>query len=191
MNKEGILILECQEHSDPGSEGQFLLHMFNLMEIDSQYIEVRTKRQLLALLDKPPFRFVHITTHGSVSSPKTRKPKFAGLWAGDEDITKDDLETIRRKLTNRTVVTTACMSGAKDFAYDFADATNCKHYIAPKKSPTFSTAIFFSHLLYHKYFRLSSTYKKKMGKIVKSYKDKYKNVAQFEIYNGPKRNLRS
>jgi hypothetical protein len=64
--RNGVLILECPHEGDPGSEGRFLLHTFGLMSVDSRYIEVRTKRQLLSLLDRPQFRIIHLTTHGRV-----------------------------------------------------------------------------------------------------------------------------
>jgi hypothetical protein len=114
--KNGVLILECLDEANPGSEGQFLLQMFRLMEVSTQYVEVRTKRQLLALLDRPPFRLVHVTTHGALDYTKSAlKPKFRGLWSPTEDLTAVDLPKLRGVLSNRSVVTTACLSGSKMF----------------------------------------------------------------------------
>jgi hypothetical protein len=126
------------------------------MKIDSQYIEVRTKRQLLALLDGPPFRMVHITTHGRIAKRSFHsKPRFCGLWSPTEDLTFSDLAKLKGRLSNRTVITTACMSAARKFARRFVADTGCNYYVAPKKSPSYATAIYFSHLFYHKYFMLS------------------------------------
>ena len=49
MKRNGVLILECLDKSDPGSEGRFLSHMFDLMEVQHQYVEVRTKYQMISL----------------------------------------------------------------------------------------------------------------------------------------------
>lgn len=180
--KSGVLILECLDEADPGSEGQFLLHMFKLMGVDAQYVEVRTKRQLLALLDRPPFRLVHITTHGRIDERRPgRKPRFCGLWSPTSDLTTADLGKLKGKLAKRSIISTACMSGAKGFARQFVKTTGCIHYIAPQKSPTFATAIYFSHLLYHKYFELANKHKQNIPKIVGDYNKKYKNVAAFHV----------
>jgi len=178
--KNGVLILECLDETDPGSEGQFLLHMFNLMKVDAQYVEVRTKRQLLSLLDRPPFRMVHITTHGRLDGPHM-KPRFCGLWSPTEDISIADLRILKGKLANRSVVSTACMSGARDFARRFISETGCKCYVAPRKSPGYATAIYFSHLFYHKYYRLSGKYGHDIDKIVADYTDRHRNVAEFTV----------
>ena len=181
--KNGVLILECLAEADPGSEGQFLLHMFNLMNVDAQYIEVRTKRQLVALLDRPPFRMVHITTHGRVDDSRPgRKPRFRGLWSSPtEDLTAADLGGLKGKLRKRSVITTACMSAAKKFATRFVTGTGCDYYVAPKESLNYATAIYFSHVFYHKYFRLSKKHAHDIPKIVKEYNDRYKNVAGFDV----------
>lgn len=180
--RDGVLILECLDEADPGSEGQFLLHMFDLMRVDAQYIEVRTKRQLLSLLDRPPFRMVHITTHGSVVEDKSdRKPRFRGLWSPTQDLTLSDLGSLNGKLSARSVITTACMSGERRFARRFVQETGCGHYVAPKKSPYYSTAIYFAHLFYHKYFRLREKYERNILRIVEDYDGMHKNVAQFGV----------
>lgn len=182
--KSGVLVLECLDEADPGSEGQFLLHMFNLMKKSAQYVEVRTKRQLLCLLDKPPFRLVHITTHGSFDEDSGRKPTFRGLWSPTDDLTLADLSKLKGALSGRAVITTACMSGSRTFARQFVALTGCLHFVAPKKSPSYATAIYFAHLLYHKYFMLADRYRHDIPKIVNDFIDRYKNVAQFGVTSG-------
>ncbi len=182
MPKQGVLILECLDGTDPGSEGQFLLHMFNLMRVDAQYIEVRTKRQLLSLLDRPPFRIIHVTTHGSVvEGGPNAKPRFRGLWSPTDDLTLSDLDRLKGKLRHRSVVTTACMSAARRFARRFVARTECEYYVAPRRSPSYATAIFFAHHFYHKYFKLPNKYQRDIQKIVEDYDDRYKNLARFVV----------
>lgn len=48
MKRNGVLVLECLDHADPGSEGRFLSHMFDLMEVEHQYVEIRTRNQLIS-----------------------------------------------------------------------------------------------------------------------------------------------
>ena len=64
--KKGVLILECLGAGDPGSEGQFILRMLNLMEIPVQYITVRMKEELIQGLKSPRhYSIIHVATHGS------------------------------------------------------------------------------------------------------------------------------
>ena len=37
MSDTGVLVLECIDKSDPDTEGDSYLHMFNLMDVKSQY----------------------------------------------------------------------------------------------------------------------------------------------------------
>ncbi len=180
--RNGVLILECLDERDPGSEGQFLVHMFNLMSVDAQYVEVRTKRQMLLLLDRPPFRMVHITTHGRLVHRNTdRKPQFRGFWFPTEDLTLSDLSSLSGKLSGRSVITTACMSGERTFARRLVEATGCQYYVAPKKSPMYASAIYFAHLFYHKYYRLTEKFEHDIPRIVEDYNDKHKNIPQFVV----------
>lgn len=180
--RNGVLILECLDVGDPGSEGQFLVHMFNLMSVKAQYIEVRTKRQLLLLLDRPPFRMVHITTHGSVVERNSgQKPQFRGFWSPTEDLTLSDISSLSGKLSGRSVITTACMSAEKPFARRFVEVTGCQYYVAPKKSLNHSSAIYFAHLFYHKYYRRTEKYGRNIPRIVEDYDDKHTNIAQFVV----------
>lgn len=177
MPERGVLILECLDQADPGSEGLFLAHMFNLMEIEHQYVEVRTKHQILALLQKSPYEIIHITTHGSVKRRKKTK-KFNGLWVKDGIITKNELKrSIQNKLAGYTVVSTACLSGKDLFAEDFTNITACDYYVAPSGSPGFYDAIFFAHIFYHKYF----IKEKSVVKILAEYNKRYKNPHNFSL----------
>jgi len=88
MATRGVLILECLDGTDPGSEGLFLSHMFILMKVDYQYVEVRTKAQFLALLRTWPYELIHITIHGSVGNASG---KFLGLWLRGDNVSVEDL----------------------------------------------------------------------------------------------------
>ena len=171
--KDGVLILECLDKSDPGSEGHFLAHMFDLMNVESQYVEVRTKYQLLALLKKPPYKVIHITTHGSVRG-NGQEENFCGLWTKEGTISHKQIKELDGQLKGCTIVSTACLSGEPKFSETFK-GSGCAHYIAPTGRPRFYNSIFFAHIFYHKYFIL----KKEVKDILLEYKDHYKNPHEF------------
>lgn len=41
MIDTGVLAQECIDRTEPDSEGRSLSHMFNLMAVTSQYVEIR------------------------------------------------------------------------------------------------------------------------------------------------------
>ena len=167
-----VLILECLDKGDPGSEGRFTTHMLSLMGIKNQYIQVETKEQFVALLRTAPSQagIIHITTHGRCS-----KNAFHGFWTPEGDVQTDDLEEVR--LSGKTIISTACLSGQLPFARRFQKVTSCRHYVAPQKSPRFHNAIMFSHLSYHNHFILKKNVDEAFGK----YKTTYKNPHDFHV----------
>lgn len=169
--KKGVLILECIDKPDPGSEGHFLSHMFNLMQVPSQYMEIRTKQQFLAMLGANPFGIVHITTHGSVD----RRENFLGFWTPEGVVYPNDFA--KSGLQGKTIVSTACRSGSAKFANPFVKQVLPKYYIAPRKSPYFHNAIFFAHWFYHSIFVL----KRQPDTAVEKYRDGYKNPHDFMV----------
>jgi len=178
--EKGVLILECIDHSDPGSEGRFLSHMFNLMKVKSQYVEVRTPGQMLSLMDCSPYKYIHITTHGFV---RTQHKKFVGWWTPKGTVRKDDLMVLEGKLTDKIIVSTACKSGKKAFCTYIVNNLRCKYYLAPERSTRFSSSIFFAHIFYHKLFVL----KQSVEDSYNAYNRKYKNPHCFTIYKRKKR----
>jgi hypothetical protein len=178
MRKRGVLILEILDKSDPGSEGMFLAHMLRLMRVEHQYVEVRTKQQFLALLGTSPFRIIHITTHGAVIEELRRgreRKRFAGLCVGDGEVELEDLDRLKGKLGGCTLVTTACLAGGEKFARAIVKTTGCEYYIGPRRSPWHRSAIFFSHIFYHKLFVLKRT----IRDILTEYDQRYRNPHKF------------
>jgi hypothetical protein len=171
---KGVLILECLDNADPGSEGRFLSHMFNLMDVPSQYAEIRTKQQFIAMLGANPFDIVHITTHGHVPAAG----KFLGFWTPKGTVRLADFQ--RDVLHEKMVISTACLSGIATFAKPFIKRVSAKYFIAPGKGPKFHNAIYFAHWFYHNIFVL----KLSPPKAVKKYRDGYKNPHDFKILKG-------
>jgi hypothetical protein len=171
---KGVFILECLANDDPGSEGQFLAHMFRLIEVPYQYIEVRTRGQFMALLTRSPYEIIHITTHGSVLKT-TKGKRFTGLWFPDGKMTAQGLRFLNGELSGRSVVMTACLSGEQKFAHQLIVKGHCSYVVAPKGSPSFVNAIFFSHILYHQYF----VRRRSLAEILRRYDKRYKNPHHF------------
>lgn len=171
--ENGVLILECIDRSDPGSEGRFLSHMFDLMEVKSQYVEIRTPEQLLSLMGFSPYKYIHVTTHGFIS-----EEKFIGWWTSKGIVHKTDLKALEGKFTDKIIVSTACKSGRKIFCKYIVDKLGCKYCIAPKKSPRHCNSIFFAHVFYHKVFVLHQDVENSYN----AYDSRYKNPHWFTIY---------
>jgi hypothetical protein len=142
----GVLILECLQRTDPGSEGRFLSHMFNLMEVPNQYVEIRTKRQFIAMLGANEFDVVHMTTHGSLGT----EDEFVGFGTPEGTVRLKEFPA--DVLNGKTVVSKACRSGALQFRRQFIKRVAAKYYIAPKEKRYLSDTIFFSHVFYRNLF---------------------------------------
>lgn len=177
-----VLIIDCQdkgEDPDPGSEGKFIRHMLNLMEVANEYRSVRMKTQFLNLLSTVPTAVdvVHIATHGYVVKPRNKKKeKFVGFWTPDEEhLAIQEIASTKISLAGKTVVSTACRSGQKTPREAFKSATKCDHYIAPIKSPSFFNAALMCHIFYHKHLRLGRSVENAFSE----YEDRYKNPHVF------------
>ena len=171
----GILILECLNKTDPGSEGRFLSHMFNLMDVRSQYAEIRTKQQFIAMLGANPYDVVHITTHGYVP-----QKEFGGFWTPKGTVRLTDFPP--GILQGKTAISTACKSGMQKFSKEFIKLVSPDYYVAPEGSPKFHNAIYFAHWFYHNWFVLGRS----PLEAVEKYRDGYKNPHDFIILTGSK-----
>src|SRR5688572_755211 len=78
--KDGVLVIECRKKGDPGSEGRFLRHMFDLMQhVEYELVRASTKDQLLEHLAQCRYAIAHISTHGAWRKVNGTK-KFSGWW---------------------------------------------------------------------------------------------------------------
>jgi len=170
--KQGVLILECLNKSDPGSEGRCLSHMFNLMKIPNQYLEIQTLYQFISLMKRSPYEIIHITTHGIKDNGQ-----FVGFWTKNGILTKKKLSYLKNKLKGYSVVTTACSSGDSDFRESFEDVTSCKYFVATNKDVRFYNSIFFCNIFYYYLF----IRKKDIPKILDFYNTKFKNPHEYSF----------
>ncbi len=174
MKRHGILILECIDAADPGSEGRLLRELFRLMEVEVQLQRIKSIKELLQGIDTCRFQHVHVSTHGVL----TPSVNFCGWWTSSDTGSRRVLDQYAVDASGITLVSTACHSGSRGFSQYVLERWGCKNYIAPRKSPTFHAAAFFSHIYYHKLFRKKLTVKSALS----SYNKKYKNPFAFTHY---------
>lgn len=173
--KAGVHIIECLDGNDPGSEGRCLSHLFDLLRIKSIYEHVDTIDELIRAMASSDYKYIHISTHGLLSDDE----KFLGWWTPKGHGRKKKMADLKDKLTCKAVISTACKSGCRGFGEYVVQELGSKHFIGPKKSPSFAGAILFSHILYHKLFLT----KRSLKKAFSSYRDGYRNPYQFTIYS--------
>jgi hypothetical protein len=172
--KHGVLIIECLDENDPGSEGRVLEEVLKLMQVESKLVRVTSIKQLLAAIAKTGFKHVHISTHGAITDAK----KFRGLWTPNGEGTKRTVEKCGIKVGCTSIVSTACRSGSKGLAKYVTEKWGVDFYIAPTGSLHFHNATLFSHIYYHKLFRIKGT----VFKAFASYAENYKNPHGFVLY---------
>ncbi|WP_186187844.1 hypothetical protein [Burkholderia gladioli] len=173
--KHGVKIIECLDESDPGSEGRFLKHSFNLMQIESLYRHVNSIDGLLSEIAKSTFKYIHISAHGEVADEEDR---FRGWWTPNGTGTKAKVAGLVGNVKATAIISTACKSGTKGFGRYVVDELGCQFFIAPAGSPLFYNASLFSHLFYHKLFKT----KRGVVSAFNSYAENYKNPHRFRIY---------
>lgn len=171
--KKGVLIIECLDKKDPGSEGKCLKHIFNLMQIRSKYIHVTDTNKFISEITTSEFKYIHVTTHGLINGKS-----FRGWWTQNGSVKKKALSSLEGELKGKTIISTACLSGKDDFGKYIVDVLKCDYFIAPSKSPQFHNSAFFSHIFYHKLFKT----KKDVKKAFVSYKQAYKNPHIFKLF---------
>ena len=176
-----VLIIECLDRTDPGSEGQFLTHMLNIMKVSSQYVQLQTKQQVLALLSAVPksVEIIHFTTHGSIDK---NTDKIFGFWTPKGTITKSDIQKAEFDFSGITFIASACQAGQGVFAKTVMEYTDCDYYISPMKSPTFAGAIYFSHIFYHHHF----VFGKNVYESFERYENFYKNPFKWHLRHSSK-----
>jgi hypothetical protein len=160
-------------------------HMLNLMRVPHEHVRVRTKQDLVHHLRTSPYAIIHIATHGMFRRRRAAADRFCGLWTRRGIMRRGDLQSLEGQLRGRTVVCTACGAAHMAFRKPFVRITGCKHYIAPKRRPTFCNAILFAHVFYHKHLVLKRSVKSAFNE----YKRGYKNPHRFVIESASSKSM--
>ena len=174
--KTGVEIFECLDPDDPGSEGQALKHLFNLMEVESKYMRVNSIDELLQRIADSKFKFAHISTHGSTDEEGQR---FRGWWTPSGIGGKRRLSNFKSRIQTTAIISTACRSGVPSFGKYVVDELGSRYFVGPQLSPTFHNSIFFAHIFYHKLFKT----KRSVSKAFSSYAQSYRNPHKFTLFS--------
>ena len=172
--KNGVLIIECPDDTDPGSEGRLLQEVFRLMEVPHKLLRVQTIQDLISAVSESEFKYVHVATHGVV----TDNSAFKGWWSPKGTGTKKTFSGQQGTFGTSCIVSTACRSGVAGFGRHVVDVLGSKYYIAPTGSPLWHNAALFSHIFYYKLFRTKTS----VRMAFKSYDESYKNPHDFKLY---------
>ncbi|WP_442776173.1 hypothetical protein [Sphaerotilus montanus] len=172
--KHGVCIVECFDKSDPGSEGRVLKEIFNLMQIESVLVRVKSIENLFEQIAESEMKYVHVSTHGAETDSRT----FGGWWTHKGTGTRKWVQQQDIDLSCTAIVSTACRSGTTSFGKYLVDTMGCKYYIGPTGCPNFYNAALFSHLYYHKLFKTRRT----VQAAFYSYEASYKNPHGFKMF---------
>jgi len=172
--RRGVEIIECLDKDDPGSEGRCLKHIFNLMEIESNYSHVGSIDELLRAITESKFQYIHISAHGATDS----EDQFRGWWTPKGIGSRANVAQIHGKVKATAIISTACKSGSMSFGRYVVDELGCKYFIGPTGCPKFYNASLFAHIFYHKLFKI----KRRIPDAFKSYAKIYTNPHGFKLY---------
>jgi hypothetical protein len=175
-----VLIIECSHENDPGSEGHFLEHMFNIMQVKSKYVQANSHSEILNALGESKEDIIHISTHGSVKKTGNGEKIFKGLWTPTGQLKTNHLALIQGKLKGKDLVVTACNAFDASFAESFIYITLCENFVAPKRAVSFTGSIFFSHIIYQKLLVQKAA---SLAEVVKQYDERYRNQYEFGCFN--------
>ncbi len=175
--KTGVLILECRDKNDPGSEGSCLKRVFDLMGVKSDYVRIRTIDDLLKAIEKSRYKYIHISTHGLI---RESSKDFIGWWTPEGVGEKQNISQLRNKVRCKAIISTACKSGINSFGKYVVDVLGSKYFVGPSGQPQFHNAIFFSHIFYHKLFFTKT--KGHVSQAFRSYERFYKNPHKFRLF---------
>jgi hypothetical protein len=104
-----VQIIECTAADDPGSEGRGLKHVFDLMEVESNLLRVKSIDQMLGAIADSKYKVAHIATHGSVNRTTD---KFKGWWTPKGVGGRSKVAEFDDRFKQSAIVSTACRSGS-------------------------------------------------------------------------------
>lgn len=153
LRRSKVLLIDANPISEHKNEGKLIREFLNIIEVKSDYKRVKSKRELLELLEKRKHGIIHISAHGEKD----------GICVGRGKVTANDIldKGEQRKANGlrkvRLVICSACHGGCKDVANAFSKVI-CKLYLGPKRITywidTAFLSIYFYNYYYHKNFTL-------------------------------------
>lgn len=147
MRRSKVLLIDANPARERKNEGQLIREFLNIIEVKSDRERVKSKRDLLKLLERSKHGIIHISAHGEKD----------GICVGRGKVTADDIldvgeERKARALRKvRLVICSACHGGSEDIARAFSKAI-CKLYLGPKRETYWIDTAFLSIYFYDNYY---------------------------------------
>ena len=129
-------------------EGQFLSDILNLGGKETIYYYIRTKAELIAVLDifyESKYRYLHFSCHGGNSAIHTTLDEITFLEFGD---------LVEFCLLKRRLFLSACSVVNRNFALEVIPRSGCWSVIGPTKDIYFDDAAIFWASFYHLVFEI-------------------------------------
>ena len=148
--KPYVFIIESLEFEDEEKkyfEGEIISKILNLSKIEHKYYYIRTKSELIHLLDEfveLRYRYLHISCHGSKNSISTTL---------DEIKFKELSVILGDKLDNKRLFLSSCSSTNSKLAEKILPTSDCYSIIGPNKSIYFDDAAIFWASFYQIMFK--------------------------------------
>jgi len=144
-----VFIVESLRFADEEAgrlEGRMLSHMLNLHKKRSKYYYIRTKKELIAVLNlfkKSEYRYLHLSCHGDET----------GMATTLDEIDFDELGKIMIPyLKDKRLFVSACEMVNDNLANAIIPKSGCLSVIGPNTNIGFSDAAIFWSSVYHLMF---------------------------------------
>jgi hypothetical protein len=147
VRRRKVLLIDANPVYERKNEGKLIHEFLNIIGVKSDYQRVKSKKELLKLLEKSGHGIIHISAHGEKD----------WLCVGRGKVTLDDILSVgeeRRANGLRKailVICSACHGGSEDIANAFTKAM-CRLYLGPKRETYWIDTVFLSIYFYNNYY---------------------------------------
>lgn len=165
MRRSRVLLIDANPARERKNEGELIREFLNIIEAKSDYKRVKSKSELLRLLECSKHGIIHISAHGEKD----------GICVGRGKVTVDDVLNVGKKRKAkalqkvRLVICSACYGGSEAIANAFLKAI-CKLYLGPKRETYWIDTAFLSIHFYDNYYRRRLTLE---GSINSAFRKRY------------------
>lgn len=152
MRRSKVLLIDANPARERKNEGKLIREFLSIIEVKSNHEKIKSKEELLKLLERSRHGIIHISAHGEKD----------GICVGRGKVIADDILNVgdKRKAKGlrkvRLVICSACHGGSEDIASAFTKAI-CKQYLGPKRETYWIDTAFLSIYFYNNYYRRGLT----------------------------------
>lgn len=155
MSRPNVFIIESLSIDDEKSnlyEGKILSNILNFRKKESIYYYIRTKKELLKIIDEfeeSDFRYLHFSCHGNRKSISTTFDK----------IPFDELnEMLGSSINNKRLFFSACSAVNRPLALSILQNSKCISILGPCEEVSYSDAAILWASFYHLMFKKNPKY---------------------------------